>query len=43
VTDAIARHHDRQLGQSTPVLDAVVIANLVAKNIGVGLGAEGFT
>ena len=42
VTDAIARHHDRQLGQSTRVLDAVVIANLVAKNIGVGLGAEGF-
>jgi putative nucleotidyltransferase with HDIG domain len=42
VTDAIARHHDRQLGHSTPVLDAVVIANLVAKNIGMGLGAEGF-
>jgi putative nucleotidyltransferase with HDIG domain len=42
VTDAIARHHDRQLGRSTPVLDAVVIANVVAKNIGVGLGAEGF-
>ena len=42
VADAIARHHDRQLGRSTPVLDAVVIANMVAKNIGVGLGAEGF-
>ena len=42
VTDAIARHHDNQLGESTPVLDAVVIANMVAKNIGVGLGAEGF-
>lgn len=42
VTDAIARHHDAQLGTSTPVLDAVVIANMVAKNIGVGLGAEGF-
>jgi hypothetical protein len=27
---------------STPVLDAVVIANMVAKNIGMGLGAEGF-
>jgi len=39
VTDAIARHHDAQLGTSTPVLDAVVIANMVAKNIGVGLGA----
>jgi len=42
VTDAIARHHDKQLGASTPVLDAVVIANMVAKNIGAGLGAEGF-
>jgi putative nucleotidyltransferase with HDIG domain len=42
VTDAIARHHDEELGDSTPVLDAVVIANMVAKNIGVGLGAEGF-
>lgn len=42
VTDAIARHHDRILGESTPILDAVIIANLVAKNIGVGLGAEGF-
>ena len=42
VTDAIARHHDRHLGHSTPVLDAVVIANIVAKNIGTGLGAEGF-
>jgi putative nucleotidyltransferase with HDIG domain len=42
VTDAIARHHDPRLGESTPVLDAVVIANMVAKNIGMGLGAEGF-
>jgi putative nucleotidyltransferase with HDIG domain len=42
VTDAIARHHDKDLGESTPVLDAVVIANMVAKNIGAGLGAEGF-
>jgi putative nucleotidyltransferase with HDIG domain len=42
VTDAIARHHDEELGDSTPVLDAVVIANMVAKNIGIGLGAEGF-
>ena len=42
VTDAIARHHDPHLGTSTPVLDAVVIANMVAKNIGMGLGAEGF-
>jgi putative nucleotidyltransferase with HDIG domain len=42
VTEAIARHHDTVVGESTPVLDAVVIANLVAKNIGMGLGAEGF-
>jgi putative nucleotidyltransferase with HDIG domain len=42
VTDAIARHHDPDLGASSPVLDAVVIANMVAKNIGAGLGAEGF-
>ena len=42
VTDAIARHHDADLRVSTPVLDAVVIANIVAKNIGAGLGAEGF-
>jgi putative nucleotidyltransferase with HDIG domain len=42
VRDAIARHHDPHLGTSNPVLDAVVIANLVAKNIGMGLGAEGF-
>jgi len=42
ITDAIARHHDADLGASTPVLDAVVIANIVAKNIGAGLGAEGF-
>jgi len=42
VTEAIARHHDRIVGESTPILDAVVVANLVAKNIGVGLGAEGF-
>jgi putative nucleotidyltransferase with HDIG domain len=42
VTDAIARHHDADLGASSPVLDAVVIANMVAKNIGAGLGAEGF-
>jgi putative nucleotidyltransferase with HDIG domain len=42
VTDAIARHHDRHLGESTPILDAVVIANVVAKHIGAGLGAEGF-
>jgi putative nucleotidyltransferase with HDIG domain len=42
ITDAIARHHDTDLGRSTPVLDAVVIANVVAKNIGIEPGAEEF-
>jgi len=42
VTDAIARHHDKEIARSTPILDAIVIANVVAKNIGAGLGAEGF-
>jgi hypothetical protein len=42
VTNAIARHHDAHLGASTPVLDAVVIANMVSKNILMGLGAQGF-
>jgi putative nucleotidyltransferase with HDIG domain len=41
ITDAIERHHDAELQDSTPVLDAVVTANLVAKTIGMGLGAEG--
>lgn len=41
ITDAIERHHDAALPQSTTVLDAVVTANLVAKTIGVGLGMEG--
>jgi putative nucleotidyltransferase with HDIG domain len=41
ITDAIERHHDAELPESTPVLDAVVTANLVAKTIGVGLGMEG--
>ena len=42
IADAIGRHHDVPLGASTPVLDAVVVANLAAKTVGVGLGAEGF-
>lgn len=41
LVDAIARHHEVPLTDSTPVLDAVVVANLVAKTLGVGLGAEG--
>jgi len=41
VRDAIARHHQVPLEESNPVLDAVIMANWVAKTIGVGLGAEG--
>lgn len=41
ITDAIRRHHTADLGESTPVLDAVIVANLVAKTLEVGLGAEG--
>lgn len=38
---AITRHHDTPLTDSTPALDAVVVANLTAKAVGTGLGAEG--
>lgn len=41
LVDTIARHHDSPLAPPTPMLDAVVTANLAAKSIGVGLGAEG--
>jgi len=41
VQDAIARHHQVPLEDSSPVLDTVIMANWVAKTIGVGLGAEG--
>jgi putative nucleotidyltransferase with HDIG domain len=41
ITDAIERHHDAELKDSTLVIDAVVTANFVAKTIGVGLGGEG--
>lgn len=41
VAFAIRHHHDRDLAGSSPVLDAVVLANLVAKTVGTGLGAEG--
>ncbi|HNX19268.1 MAG TPA: HDOD domain-containing protein [Acidobacteriota bacterium] len=41
VTEAIERHHDYPLPAGSPILDAVVAANYVAKTIGVGLGAEG--
>ena len=41
IQEAIARHHETPLDDSTPLLDAVVVANLVAKALGTGLGAEG--
>lgn len=41
ITDAIERHHDAVLEHPTPVIDAVITANLIAKTIGVGLGGEG--
>ena len=41
IQEAIARHHEVPLADSTALLDAVVVANLVAKAVGTGLGAEG--
>jgi len=41
IAEAITRHHEAPIDSSTPVLDAVVVANLAAKSIGAGLGAEG--
>lgn len=41
VADAIRRHHDGPVEAPTVVLDAVVVANLIAKTIETGLGAEG--
>ncbi len=41
MTYAIENHHQVPTPADSPMLDAVVLANLVAKTIGVGLGAEG--
>ena len=41
IREAIARHHEVPLADSTPLLDAVVVGNVVAKTIETGLGAEG--
>ena len=41
VVDAITYHHQVPIASPTPTIDAVVIANLAAKTIGTGLGAEG--
>ncbi len=41
VTLAIENHHKNPVPDTHPIIDAVVIANLVAKTVGIGLGAEG--
>jgi putative nucleotidyltransferase with HDIG domain len=41
LVDAIEHHHDSPIVAPTIFTDSVVVANLVAKSIGVGLGAEG--
>ncbi len=41
VTDAIRRHHSPPFANSSATLDAVCLANVVAKTIKAGLGAEG--
>lgn len=41
IIEAIEHHHDSPIASPTIYTDTVVAANLVAKSIGVGLGAEG--
>ena len=41
ITIAVERHHDFEVIEPLPVLDTVVMSNLVAKTLGAGLGAEG--
>jgi hypothetical protein len=38
---AVEQHHSNEISDSQPMLDTVVMANLVAKTLAVGLGAEG--
>jgi putative nucleotidyltransferase with HDIG domain len=38
---AVERHHDFEVLEPQPVLDTVVMSNLVAKTLATGLGAEG--
>ncbi len=40
IRDAIAFHHTTPIPEPSPLLDAVMIANMVAKTLGAGLGAE---
>lgn len=41
VAEAIGNHHEVPLPEPTGMMDAVALANLVAKTIGIGLGREG--
>jgi putative nucleotidyltransferase with HDIG domain len=41
IVTAIELHHHVPVADPTPLLDTVMLANLIAKSIGVGLGAEG--
>lgn len=41
VTLAIEYHHKNPVPDPDPIIDAIVVANLVAKTVGIGLGAEG--
>jgi putative nucleotidyltransferase with HDIG domain len=41
IADALARHHEVPVIRPTPMLDGIMLANLVAKTLGTGLGAEG--
>lgn len=41
VAFAIRHHHDSGVVVASPGFDAVVVANIVAKTVGTGLGAEG--
>jgi putative nucleotidyltransferase with HDIG domain len=41
ITRTVERHHQVPLEDPTPMMDAVMLANLVTKTLGVGLGAEG--
>ncbi|HZR25395.1 MAG TPA: HDOD domain-containing protein [Vicinamibacterales bacterium] len=41
LVSAIECHHDTTLTDPTPTMDAVMVANMVAKSVNAGLGAEG--
>ncbi|RMH13919.1 MAG: HDOD domain-containing protein [Gemmatimonadetes bacterium] len=41
IRDAIARHHDMPVADPTPMTDTVTLSNVIAKTVGVGVGAEG--